>query len=158
MHAIVLTLALLALLCLPCAVAMVICADELLDGAAWRLAQWRERRTLERLERALGSGPVAPDTPPADTPRPSIGQIAADLRRLDLQRLGVGSRSPVWHAAVLRAYDDQLRLACRCLGVTEHLGELTSVDLEIERVRVEGALHEAGLVLRVDQGRRQDHW
>ena len=37
MHALVLPLALLALLCLPCLVAMLICADDLLDRAAYRL-------------------------------------------------------------------------------------------------------------------------
>ena len=47
----------------------------------------------------------------------------------------------VWHSAVIEAYDDRLRAACRALGIPEHLAELTGVDREIERVRVEGVLH-----------------
>ena len=47
----------------------------------------------------------------------------------------------------MRAYDERLRLACRCLEVPEHLAELEGIDLEIERVRVEGELIGAGLVL-----------
>jgi hypothetical protein len=79
--------------------------------------------------------------------RPSIEQVAADLRRLGRLRLSVATTSPVWHAAILRAYDDRLRLACRSLGVAEHLERLDGMDLEIERVRVEGELVAKGLVL-----------
>jgi hypothetical protein len=150
-HALVLPLALLALLCLPCFVALVICADDLIDRIAWNMADRREarreKRLLEQLDRAL------PDLSPPVVPtqslgaRPSIQEIAADLRRLGRQRLGVAASSSVWHAAILRAYDERLRLACRCLEIPEHLTELDGIDLEIERVRVEGELAGAGLVL-----------
>ena len=40
-----------------------------------------------------------------------------------------------------------LAQACRCLGLCEHLCDLHGVDLEIERLRVEGELQAAGLVL-----------
>lgn len=64
----------------------------------------------------------------------------------------------VWHGAVVQAYDDRLRLACRALGITEHLAELSGVDQEIERVRVEGVLHAAGLALPAARaGHRQRH-
>jgi hypothetical protein len=43
------------------------------------------------------------------------------------------------------AYDLALQAACRCLGVAEHLDEVAGMDLQIERVRVEGALTVAGL-------------
>ena len=46
-----------------------------------------------------------------------------------------------------RAYDDRLSLACLELEIPQHLRELTGVDLEIERVRVEGELEAAGLGL-----------
>ena len=82
-----------------------------------------------------------------DDERPTIEQIAADLHRLGRQRLGVATRSQVWQTAVTRAYDEQLRLACQCLGVDEHLSGLNGVDLEIERLRVEGELLAAGLRL-----------
>jgi len=153
-HTLVLLAALLALLTLPCAVAAVICADELLDRAAWAIAQRREarreRKVLGTLDQALDSA-MAGQRDALDAlehgGRPPIERIAADLRRLGRLRLSVATRSPVWHAAVMRAYDDRLRLACRYLGVVEHLAELGGVDLEIERVRVEGELLGMGLVL-----------
>lgn len=154
MHALVLALALLALLCLPAIVALIIYADELLDRLAWSVGERREarrqRRTINRLDRAIGPRTWARDselTALEREARPSIEQIAANLRRLGGQRLGLATRSVVWQTAVLRAYDDQLRMASRCLGVTEHLDQLDGVDLEIERVRVEGELQSAGLLL-----------
>jgi hypothetical protein len=63
------------------------------------------------------------------------------------QRLDIANRSPVWHTAVQRAYDQRLGVACRELRVEEHLTELAGMDLEIERVRVEGALARAGMSL-----------
>ena len=48
-------------------------------------------------------------------------------------------------AAVLLAYDEWLRLACRSLGVTEHLQPLSGMDRDIERVRVEGELEANGM-------------
>jgi hypothetical protein len=149
-RALALPLALFALLCLPCVLALLICADDLLDRAAYRFAEhretWHERRILGRLDRALPRRRSKPAEPQADA-HPAIEEIAADLRRLGRQRLGIAASSSVWYAAVIRAYDERLRLACRCLEVPEHLGELEGIDLEIERVRVEGELIEAGLVL-----------
>lgn len=157
-HGAQVTGALLALLCLPCIVGLLMFADELLErllvGLGRRRAGWRERQILGRLERRL---PPAPSPPAALAPEqrpPAIEQIAAALRRLDAQRLSVGTRSMAWHTAVLRAYDEQLRMACRCLGVREHLTEVAGVDLEIERLRVEGALQAAGLALRSLAGPR----
>jgi hypothetical protein len=84
--------------------------------------------------------PVVPIGPP-------IEQLAADLRRLSQQRLGIAMRSTVWFTAIQRAYDDRLRLACRSLDIEQHLDELNGIDQEIERVRVEGELVSAGIVL-----------
>ena len=79
----------------------------------------------------------------------AIEQLAFDLRRLDRQRRSGPTRySEVWLAAVLHAYDTRLQMACRSLGVPEHLQPLDGVDREMERVRVEGELAAAGLVLR----------
>ena len=148
MHAFVLALALAALVFLPCAVALIICADDLTKRIRSRIRRRRERRTLQRLDRMLSTRTL-PVESLDDQRQPSIQQIAADLRRLDRQRLGVATQSRVWYAAVQLAYDDRLRLASRCLGVDEHLGQLDGVDLEIERVRVEGELQAAGLAFRV---------
>jgi hypothetical protein len=105
------------------------------------LAQLRERWILTRLDRAL------PRFDTCDSYRPPIEQIARDLRRLRRNLGGVATRNRTWHEAVCQAYDDRLRLACRCLGVTQHLDGLDGLDLEIERIRVEGALRAAGLYL-----------
>lgn len=157
MHIFVLAAALVALLCLPCIVAVIICAEELLDRAAWTRRCRREDRALRRLDRSLDTPDqlTEPDQNNGTVPAPrvpagpAIEQIAADLRRLDRQRHGgVTTESVAWLAAVLRAYDDRLTLASRCLGVAEHLHLLEGIDREIERVRVEGQLQAAGLALR----------
>ena len=157
MHGAQVTGALLALLCLPCIVGLLMFADEVLErlvvAAGRRRAGWRERRILGRLERRLPPTPTVRQPEPENR-LPAIEQIAAALRRLDAQRLSVGSRSMAWHEAVLRAYDEHLRMACRCLAVEEHLTEVEGVDLEIERLRVEGALQAAGLALRSVAGPR----
>ncbi|MEV4760964.1 hypothetical protein AB0J86_38555 [Micromonospora sp. NPDC049559] len=161
-HALVLALALLGVLCLPAVLAAIICADELVDRAVRRYARWRrrrsDRRTVSRLGRALAAELRIADADLAEfdrTDRASIEQIAAELRRLGGQRLGESSRAGVWHQAILRAYDERLRLASRCLGVAEHLADLEGLDLEIERIRVEGELQGAGMVLPTGSGERR---
>ncbi|WP_432980851.1 hypothetical protein [Dactylosporangium sp. CA-233914] len=79
---------------------------------------------------------------------PPIEQVAGDLRRLNRLRESVAMRSRVWFVAVQEAYDEGLHTACVQLGVEEHLDGLAGVDLELERLRVEGELQRAGLVLR----------
>lgn len=150
-HIVVLTAALLALLSLPCALVAVFCADE----AAPPRGRWGRSAThlrlLRRLDRSLSRPtPLTCEQVPLDDERlPAIEQIAAELRRLDRQRHGGPSiESVVWLAAVVRAYDGWLRLACRRLDVAEHLHRLEGVDRDIERVRVEGELQAAGLALR----------
>ncbi|ASW53330.1 hypothetical protein [Plantactinospora sp. KBS50] len=150
----VLALALLGVACLPVAVAAVVCADELIDRAVCGLGDWREqrreRRTIARLDQLFSVEGQPPRTDAAELDRierPSLEQIAADLRRLGRQRLNVGNRSGLWQSAVQQAYDERLRLASRALGIDEHLAGLAGVDLEIERVRVEGELQAAGLRL-----------
>jgi hypothetical protein len=146
-HIVVLSAALLTLLCLPCAVAAVVCADELALPRAWTRRGRREVRALHRLDRALKNIDPVPALAVRDAP--PIEQIAYDLRRLDRQRrTGPTLESEKWLGAVLRAYDDRLCLACRCLGLTEHLQPLEGMDRDIERVRVEGQLQAAGLALR----------
>lgn len=148
MHIVVLAATLLALLCLPCLVAAMICADELFDRTAWTRGRRRETRALRRLDRSLDNDNPAP-TPCPGTRGPTIEQIAADLRRLDQQRhRGISTESVAWRNAVVRAYDDRLCLAGRCLGVAERLLMLEGIDRDIERLRIEAELQAAGLVLR----------
>jgi hypothetical protein len=171
-HGLLTLAALVALLCVPCLLAFAIFADVAIDrtersmrGAASR---WRTRREAAKLERSTGLDPghrrlrrpqirhhrPAAEEAPAGPP---FEQVAADLRRLARQRADVANRSPVWFAAVHRAYDERLRIACRELEISEHLQELEGIDLEIERLRVEGLLEAAGLNLAViDTDGRQD--
>jgi hypothetical protein len=151
MHAVVLAATLVALLCLPCVVAAIVCAGEVRDRRTWTRGRRRATRALRRLDRSLANADAitvpAPRTGAAAGP--TIEQIAADLRRLDRQRHGgIATESTAWLAAVVRAYDDRLCLASRCLGIAEHLEMLDGIDREIERVRVEGELQAAGLELR----------
>lgn len=143
---------------LPCAVGLLIVAlDEGLERATRAIRRTVRRNwnalLLSRLARCSGLGRLARDptvvrldsTEPAGPP---IQQVAADLRRLNRQRTGVATRSPVWFTAIQRAYDDRLRQASLQLGIEQHLAELAGIDLEIERVRIEGLLEANGLVLR----------
>ncbi len=143
---VVLTAALVLPLTVPYAVAVALRRDE-----------FRRRRAcaddpsqvaaLIRLDRKIRDTDPAVVT--ANLKPPPIEWLARDLRRLDRQRRGgVTLESELWLAAVVRAYDERLCLACACLGVAENLRPLHGLDREIERVRVEGALEAAGLQLR----------
>ncbi|MBW4704462.1 MULTISPECIES: hypothetical protein [unclassified Micromonospora] len=152
--ALTLILAILAVACLPVAFALLFCLDEIADRVACGWAEWRERRrerrTIARLDRALAADPATRDIDLTELDRADrrpLELLAADLRRLGQHRLAAGGRSVVWHSSVIEAYDDRLRAACRALEIPEHLAELTGVDREIERVRVEGVLAAAGLTL-----------
>jgi hypothetical protein len=146
-HIVVLSAALLTLLCLPCVVAAAVCADELVLRRCWTRRGRQEMRALRRLDRALASDDPVPCL--AELDAPSIEQIAHDLRRLAHQRRnGPTQQSEQWLAAVQRAYDQRLSLACRCLGLTEHLEPLEGMDRDLERLRVESELQAAGLALR----------
>ncbi|WP_239133998.1 hypothetical protein [Rugosimonospora africana] len=151
-------LTLFALACLPCLLAMIVTADVAAETAARamrrRLRALRGRRSERRFARDVGIKDRPVTTDPVGPP---IEQIAADLRRLGQQRIGVATRSTVWFAAVQRAYDQRLGLACHELEIVEHLDELTGIDLDIERVRIEGELQNAGLTLvSVNAQRSQD--
>lgn len=143
---VVLSAALLTLLCLPCVVAAAVGADASVLRR-FRPSRRRDLRALRRLDRALRS--AAPVPSPATPGLPSIEQIAYDLRRLDQQRRGGPTQqSEKWRDAVLRAYDQRLCLACQCLGLAEHLEPLEGMDRDLERLRVESELRAAGLALR----------
>jgi hypothetical protein len=142
-----------ALISLPCLILLAITVGDTLHRGrravrrTWRRRfpgggfSWRQRKRLARLDRGLKV------SPPPEPAGPPIEQIAADLRRLGRQRVGIATRSPIWFSAVQRAYDERLRMACRELCIEEHLDRLEGMDLEIERVRAEGELESAGLTL-----------
>lgn len=159
MHAVLVAVALVALLCVPCTLALVLFADlvlmRLIESMSRAAHQSRVRWESARLERSTGlargwpglrTRQVPSVQPPTDPP---FEKVAADLRRLARQRVAMAARSPVWVAAVQRAYDERLQVACRELEIAEYLQQLDGVDLDIERVRVEGLLAAAGLRLAV---------
>jgi hypothetical protein len=108
-------------------------------------SETRTRRGWWRLDR---SGRELGDLKGGRAVGPPIEQVAGDLRRLNRLRESVATRSRVWFVAVQEAYDEGLHVACAQLGVEEHLAEVAGIDLELERLRVEGELQRAGLVLR----------
>lgn len=81
------------------------------------------------------------------TYEPPIERIAADLRRLATERRGLGrGTSAVRWRGLTMAYDQTLVTACRSLGIRTALAELPDgMDRELERLRVEAALEQAGL-------------
>jgi hypothetical protein len=114
----------------------------------------RTRREFGRLDRVMNQAVAELPKRPAGLP---IERIAADLRRLVREKHDE-SRSLSWQAILQRVYDDRLRDACRQLEVEEYLSGLSGVDLEIERVRVEDALRDAGMALeRARSEKRPDH-
>ncbi|MEV6600289.1 hypothetical protein AB0M36_26080 [Actinoplanes sp. NPDC051346] len=137
--------ALLVLLFLPCAVAIVACAD----GLTGRRFQGRDPRQETRALRSLDRRLNAEDPPLPPVRGPGVEELAADLRRLGRQRRsGPTAESAAWLAAVIRAYDRRLSLASEALGLPHHLSALDGMDLDLERMRVEEELRAAGMRLR----------
>lgn len=163
MDALTLPLAMLATACLPAAVAAIFCADEIIDRLTYtvgeRIDAVRERRTIQRLNQMVDVAHITQQIDLSEFDRNDqvpIEQIAAHLRRLGRQRVAADARSRVQQDAINQAYDERLRQACRQLGVAEHLDALDGIDLEIERVRVEGELQAAGLILPAAATERGD--
>lgn len=130
---------------LPCVVIFVLFADSFFNPITRRA--WRPTRPTRR-ERAVA---VEIETP-AQPAGPPLEQIAADLHRLGFARLSCVPGSTRYNAAT-RAYDHRLMHACRALEIDEHLSEVEGVDLDLERLRVEGQLIESGFVLMPDGSR-----
>ncbi|MFF0718836.1 hypothetical protein [Verrucosispora sp. NA02020] len=165
LRSLLLALSLTGVVLLPVLIVLVVGADDMIGRATYGCSQWRVRRREQRLIVALrrslaaDGNAVRADLDALDRhDRRPLEQIAADLRCLRRERVGGAGAAVVWHSSVLDAYDDRLRLACRALGVTEHLAELTGVDRQIERVRVESELDAAGLRLPATRpGQRERH-
>jgi hypothetical protein len=132
-HGLALAGALLALLCLLCAVVLLARASA---PRRWR----REPATLEGLRRL--DGRVRTTTV---RPSPDAEQIAGELRRLQRMRhYGPATQSEVWLAAVNDSYDRWLCEGCQTLGVGEELRRLDGLDKELERARIEDLLRAKG--------------
>jgi hypothetical protein len=83
-----------------------------------------------------------------DASGPPVEKLAVELRRLSRVLIDTGPVSSVRRFGVEQVYDETLGKACQALGVEHHLDEVRLADREFERLRVEAALQEAGLVLR----------
>lgn len=81
---------------------------------------------------------------------PPLEQVAADLRRLVRCAHELPAGSPyLRHRAVELAYDDVLVLACKELEVANELDALPpGWERDVERLRVEACLENAGLAVR----------
>jgi hypothetical protein len=148
---VVLTTAFAALLCLPCAVFVAIRSEHTTIRRVRVRRSRAELAALRRLDQGLRDLMPAPirSALPSTSALPSIEQATAELRRLDRQRrTGPTSGSEMWLAAVLRAYDQWLQVACWRLGVTQQLSALDGIDRDFERLRVESELTAAGLQVR----------
>jgi hypothetical protein len=95
--------------------------------------------------------------PPQPIGRP-IEDIAASLRRIQCwldtyeDPRPIPGKATKWKAAAI-AYDRVLVDACQALEVPEALDGTVGLDREAERLRIQAALEDAGLVLR---GRRRE--
>jgi hypothetical protein len=167
LHALLVVAAFVGVAVIPCALGLLV---HFLDAAAGRF-RGGVRRGFRRFGHRLGAKVlgqrwwlvriahtlrVEPQLERSEPSSPPIQQVAADLRRLSRQRLGIATRSRVWFTAVHRAYDDRLQTACGQLGIEEHLAEATGMDLDLERLRVEGLLEAAGLAFRDDSAQSRD--
>ena len=81
---------------------------------------------------------------------PPIEKLAADLRRLRAERLYNPPTNNVRRKGLLMAYDSVLKQLCERLQIETALDSADSeFDLEVERLRTESAVQEAGVSLEV---------
>jgi hypothetical protein len=97
---------------------------------------------------------ILPDPAPRPVD-PPIERVAASLRRLDREVLALPPGTPQARRRALQlAHDDLLVTACRALAIRHELDELPpGWDREVERLRVETCLEQAGLLIRDRRGR-----
>jgi hypothetical protein len=123
-------LAVTVLSIVPLAVLAVIHADSLLESLA------RTRRRARKARERVLPEPVGPP----------LEKIATDLRRIGAARRETTLGS-LGYTILTTQYDKQLANGCRALGLDHRLYDLCGFDLDMERLRVEGALRGAGMVL-----------
>jgi heme exporter protein D len=123
-------LAITVLSIVPLAVLAVIHADNLLESLA------RTRRRARKARERVLPEPVGPP----------LEKIATDLRRIASARRET-SLGSLGYTILTTQYDKQLANGCRALGIDHQIYDLCGFDLDMERLRVEGALSEAGMVL-----------
>jgi hypothetical protein len=94
-------------------------------------------------ERRAARQPEQPQGPPVE-------KLAADLRRLRAELVYRRPTSNLGLTALLQAYDEVLEATCARLELPAHVRELPiGLDRDIERLRTEAAVEEAGIPLDV---------
>lgn len=111
------------------------------------LALWLFGSVHPRLPRLLWRRPAAAEQRPVHRP---LQDVAADLRRLSRQLGRVPAGAPMARRRGLQAaYDDVLIEAAGQLELPTTLGgEVPGVARDVERLRLEAVLEDAGLALR----------
>lgn len=123
----VISVALVSLASLPCLIAWVIVnADDATERAGKTVAKLR---------------PHSPAHPP-------IEDTAARLRELAAALADTSADAVLRRAELTDRYDLALRQACATMDVPQYLTRLSGADADMERLRLEGELEAAGLVLR----------
>ncbi len=118
----------IALSIVPLVVLLVIHADSLLESLG--RARRRARKARQRVFEPAG---------------PPVEKIASDLRRIGAAR-DESQLGSLGYTILTTQYDKQLVLGCRALGIAQQLDDLTGFDVDMGRLRGEGALGGAGLV------------
>ncbi len=116
-------------------------APTLVLGLVFALPKWMAAAGEARRRRQRRSGKLmTPSGPPVE-------RLAADLRRLRWQRVDA-QRSRVQREGARLAYEDVVRQAAMTLGIAHDLdGAKGRFSREVELLRIEQALLDAGLVL-----------
>lgn len=80
---------------------------------------------------------------------PPIEQLSKNLRRVHRYLVELPENAPMARRrAAEEAYDSLLTSACEALEVEQQLAKTSQLDHDLERLRVEEALREAGLRIR----------
>lgn len=149
-HGVVLTTAVAVAFSLPLIAAMVLRTGDPAVLRSW-IQRSRSIRPTRHEADVLTTGLediVLPDLADSGAALPPIGQVAVQLQRLYRHRMTGTARGSVrLHTAYTDAYDAWLQVACRHYHVRHHFGSLTDMDRDLERVRVEEMLTEAGFHL-----------
>ncbi|MGI8696045.1 MAG: hypothetical protein ACR2JQ_05280 [Mycobacteriales bacterium] len=122
-------------------VVMVFAAPAIFGALRWFCKHSDEVRAIGR--RVAHRPPVlVPDGRP-------VGQIAADLRRLGSCARAARGTTFARQRGLEMAYDDVLVQASRALAIPQNILDLPpGVSRDVERLRIEAALEDAGLALR----------
>ena len=168
-HVVVLTVTLFALLCLPCVVAVILCADELFERAARRWHGRRARRALRRLDKHLDNDRPAPlprleaprltvtETPPVtppDTPGPRADDEGPTVEGIIARAAATpGIPLPAGADTVAGKPCDKLRFEGGATGEAELCVTAEGVILAY-RQKTEDGTEVSAVAIKLDYGRQ----